>query len=118
MPAAAPMQQPAHAAAPRPHAHRHEEEPPSPVLGVVSMVLGIVSVAMFCLPGFLFGPAAIISGHLALSRARQSRIRPVPGRGAAITGLILGYLSLAGFILAMVFLPALVNWVRESKPPQ
>lgn len=91
---------------------------PSPLLGVVSMVLGIVSVALLCLPGIVFGPAAIIAGHFALSKAKASRIRPVPGRGAAITGLILGYLSLLGFILITLLIgPWMVEKIRASAPP-
>ena len=82
------------------------------------MVLGLVSVMLFCIPGILFGPAAIISGHLARSRAKHSPVQPAPGSAAALTGLILGYLSLAGFILAMVFLPSLVAVIRESNPPE
>jgi hypothetical protein len=91
---------------------------PSPVLSVVSMVLGIVSVMLFCLPGILFGPAAIIAGHVALAKAKRSRLRHVPGRGAAITGLILGYLSLVGFIVALLVLQPLVEWIRHSAPPE
>lgn len=92
-------------------------EVPSPVLGVVAMVLGLVSVMLFCIPGIIFGPAAIISGHLARSRAKHSPVQPAPGSVAALTGLILGYLSLAGFILALVILPGLIEAIRESKPP-
>ncbi len=91
---------------------------PSPVMGVVSMVLGLVSIALFCLPGILFGPAAIICGHLARSRARHSSVQPAPGSGAALTGLILGYLSLAGFILVLVFLKDAVEYLRASEGPQ
>lgn len=95
-----------------------DSEAPSPVLGVISMVLGIVSVMLFCVPGILFGPAAIIAGHVALAKARRSRLRYVPGRGAAVTGLILGYLSLAGFIIALLVLQPLVEWIRHSAPPE
>ena len=91
---------------------------PSPVLGVVAMVLGLVSVMLFCIPGILFGPAAIISGHLARSRAKHSPVQPAPGSGAALTRLILGYLSLAGFILALVVMPFVVEVIRESNAPE
>ncbi|MCB1086397.1 MAG: DUF4190 domain-containing protein [Verrucomicrobiae bacterium] len=117
-----PARQPAHTSInlpPKPSSFPEHHEPPSPFLGVISMVLGIVSVALICLPGILFGPAAIISGHMALARSRRSSVRPVPGRGAAITGLILGYLSLLGFILITLFVgPWIVEKIRASAPPQ
>lgn len=97
------------AASPAPESVAH----PSPVLGVVSMVLGIVSVMLFCLPGFLFGPAAIICGHLARSRGRHSGVTSPPGHGAALTGLLLGYLSLVGFILIILFLQPLAEWAKS-----
>lgn len=78
------------------------------------MVLGIVSVMLFCLPGFLFGPAAIICGHLARSRGRYSGIASPPGHHAALTGLLLGYLSLIGFILIIVFLQPLAELVKSA----
>lgn len=91
---------------------------PSPVLGVISMVLGLVSVMLFCIPGILFGPAAIIFGHIARSRAKHSPVKPAPGSSAALTGLILGYLSLAGFILALVVLPGVIDTIRNSQAPE
>lgn len=94
------------------------EDVPSPVLGVVSMVLGLVGVVFFCLPGILFGPASIICGHLARSRGKQSPIQPPPGHGAALLGLILGYLSLAGFIVVMYFQPVIMDWIRSTKGPE
>lgn len=90
---------------------------PSPVLGVIAMVLGLVSMMLLCIPGILFGPAAIISGHLARSRAKHSPVQPAPGSSAALGGLILGYLSLAGFILVLVVMPSVVEWIRESNAP-
>lgn len=93
-------------------------ELPSPVMGVVSMVLGLVSVMLFCAPGILFGPAAIICGHLARARARNSPVASPPGHGAALIGLILGYLSLIGFIVLIVGLKPAVEWIRETRPPQ
>lgn len=93
-------------------------ELPSPVMGVVSMVLGLVSVMLFCAPGILFGPAAIICGHLARARARHSPVASPPGHGAALIGLILGYLSLIGFIVLIAGLKPAVEWIRETRPPQ
>ncbi|MCB1230287.1 MAG: DUF4190 domain-containing protein [Verrucomicrobiae bacterium] len=90
---------------------------PSPVLGVVSMVVGMVSVVFFCLPGILLGPTAIICGHIARARARHHRISSPPGHRAALIGLILGYLSLAGFILIILLMPPVMDWLRETKAP-
>jgi hypothetical protein len=63
------------------------------------LVLGIVSIPM-C---FLFVPAllAVIFGVIALSQIKGSPGQA--GRGQAIAGLILGAISLAFIILAIVF---------------
>lgn len=94
------------------------DELPSPVLGVTSMVFGIVSVMLFCAPGILLGPAAIISGHIARARARPFPSAKRPGYGAALTGLILGYLSLIGFIILILSIKPAMDWLRETRPPE
>lgn len=105
-------------AAPAPLPEGETDELPSPVLGVTSMVFGIVSVMLFCAPGILLGPAAIISGHIARARARPFPSAKRPGYGAALTGLILGYLSLIGFIILILSIKPAMDWLRETRPPE
>lgn len=61
-------------------------------LAVASLILGILSVVPL---GPLAGIPAIVCGHLSLRRIKR---RFQPGRGLAISGLVLAYLSLAVFV--------------------
>jgi len=64
-------------------------------MAITSLVLGILS--LFC--GFLFGIPAIILGHIARSRARNTPGQYM-GAGKAVAGLTMGYVSiLAAFLL-------------------
>ena len=71
------------------------------------MVLGIASIVL-CLT-FLAGIPAIIVGHISLSRIKKSMGR-LKGEGMALTGLILGYISLP-FILIIAAI-AIPNMIR------
>ena len=55
--------------------------------------------------GCLAGIPAIISGHMALSRYRDQPY--LPGRGMAMVGLVLGYIScvltIVGIIVYLIF---------------
>ncbi len=75
-------------------------------LAVTSLVLGICSVFCACLTGI----AAIITGHISLSRANRDPLK-YGGKGLAIAGLCLGYFfSLFGTaIQAGLLLPALAK---------
>ena len=74
---------------------------------IVSMVLGIASFAL-CL-SFLTGIPAIIVGHISWSKIRRSAGR-LKGEGMALTGLILGYLSLPFLlIVAAIAIPNLLK---------
>ena len=77
-------------------------------LAITSLVLGIVSVVVFCAP---LGIPAIICGHIAHGRARRAPAQ-YGGGGLAIAGFVLGYLSL---VLSLLVLPAMLlpEWVRE-----
>ena len=80
-------------------------------LAVASLILSICAVAM-CL-GPVTGIPGIICGHMALARIRDSG-GMVTGRGMALAGLVLGYLSLlmvVFFVILMagVTLPAFVR---------
>lgn len=73
---------------------------PTSGLAIASLVCGIVGlVTCFFIPGI----AAVICGHMALSRIAESNSR-LGGRGMAMVGLVTGYLS----VLALVFLVAVV----------
>lgn len=74
---------------------------------IASMVLGIASIVL-CLT-FLAGIPAIIVGHLSLSRIKKSMGR-LKGEGMALTGLILGYISLPFIlIIAAIAIPNLIR---------
>ena len=74
---------------------------------IVSMVLGIASFAL-CL-SFITGIPAIILGHISWSKIRRSAGR-LKGEGMALTGLILGYLSLPFIlIVAAIAIPNLLR---------
>jgi type II secretory pathway pseudopilin PulG len=74
---------------------------------IASMVLGIASIVL-CL-SFLAGIPAIIVGHLSLSRIKKSMGR-LKGEGMALTGLILGYISLPFIlIIAAIAIPNLIR---------
>lgn len=77
--------------------------PPAPTSGlaIASLVCGIMGLVT-CL--FLPGIPAVICGHMALNRIADPSVR-LQGRGMAIAGLIMGYVSLmmiAGFVLLMI----------------
>jgi len=69
-------------------------------LAIASLVLGLLSLITCSLLG-VGALAAIICGHLAMSRIKSSN-GAVGGRGMALTGLITGYLSLIVVVLLMV----------------
>lgn len=71
------------------------------------MVLGIASIAL-CL-SFIAGIPAIILGHISLSKIKKSMGR-LKGEGMALTGLILGYISLPFIlIIAAIAIPNLLR---------
>jgi hypothetical protein len=79
---------------------------PTSGLAIASMVCGIVGlVACMMIPGVL-SIAAVICGHLAISRIRNSPV-PISGRGMAIAGLATGYTALG--ILACTLFALVVN---------
>lgn len=71
-------------------------------LAIASLILGILSITP-CL-GLLSAIAAIITGHIAHSRARKDPLQ-FGGKGMAIGGFVLGYISL--LVLPALLLPAL-----------
>ncbi|SMQ58806.1 DUF4190 domain-containing protein [Agreia sp. VKM Ac-1783] len=60
---------------------------PTNVLGIVTLVLGVL--------GFAIVP--VITGHIALAQIKRTGD---DGRGITIAGLVLGYIALAGYVFA------------------
>ena len=87
---------------------------PSPALGATSLVLGILGLVT-CIGAILLAPAAIICGHIALSKAKHSPVQPAPGRMLALIGTILGYVGLAGLILTLILLPFIKTAVEAAE---
>jgi type II secretory pathway pseudopilin PulG len=86
-------------------------------LAVTSLVLGILAVACF---GPLTGLPAVITGHMARSRARKSPA-VYGGEGLALGGLITGYIGLAVSgvaIMAALLLPALAKAKERAQTIQ
>jgi hypothetical protein len=71
-------------------------------LPIVSLVLGIVSVVLgiCCYSGFLTGPAAIITGIIAMVQIKNNPML-YKGKGFAIGGIIMGAL---GPIIVILYL--------------
>jgi len=83
---------------------RQTQPVPAPVgqqatngMAIASLVCGLGQL----LAGFPAGIAAIILGHLAQRRIRETGER---GEGMARAGLILGYIGTAGFLLLILFI--------------
>jgi hypothetical protein len=72
---------------------------PTEPLAVWSLVLGIIS--MICCTFMIFGIGAVVTGHLALGSIKKSPNRQ--GRGMALAGLIMGYISIVSGILGIAF---------------
>ncbi|SEB65868.1 hypothetical protein SAMN04489806_1426 [Paramicrobacterium humi] len=75
------------------------------VLGIVGIVIGIWSfvpiLGLFsAVTGFVPALLGVVFGHVGLGKARQLR---GTGHSAALTGLILGYITLAVIVLVTVF---------------
>jgi len=74
---------------------------PTSGLAVASLVCGIIGlVTCMLFPGI----PAVICGHMALNHLSRPEVR-MTGRGMAITGLVMGYLSilvLAGFVVLFI----------------
>ncbi len=86
--------------------HFEEEAEPEPDgvpgMAIASLIMGGLNLLTGCLPAILLAPLAIIFGHLALGKLKHQTHPSGTGRTMAMIGLILGYIGLATFILAMV----------------
>lgn len=72
---------------------------PNSGLAIASLVLGIAS--FLCCMGALTAIPGLITGHMARSEIQKSGGR-IGGDGMALTGLILGYLTLALTIIGTI----------------
>jgi hypothetical protein len=103
------------------------EPPVPPVAGVATSRLAIWSLVLGCLAivllvvclGPLFAIPAVICGHLAFGRIKQSR-GLLAGQGMALAGLITGYISigLSLILIPMMVAIALPNFVRARQTAQ
>lgn len=69
--------------------------PPTNTLAIISMIAAIVGLFTFA----ILSLAGVIMGHIALNQIKK---RAEGGRGMAITGLILGYVGIAFWILFLI----------------
>lgn len=85
-------------------------------LAIAAMVTGISSLLLFavCLLGAPASIAAIVLGHLARRQIRRSGGMK-SGSGMALAGLIIGYVTLAVFVVACIVV--LVLAISESNKP-
>jgi len=72
---------------------------PTSSLAVWSFILGLASI--FCF-GVITGIPAIFCGHMALGRIKRAD-GALGGSGLAIAGLIIAYISLAGWAIIVLF---------------
>ena len=85
-----PQTAPAQPATPASPQYGYPPVRPTNVLGIITLVLGVL--------GFAIVP--VITGHIALAQIKRTGD---DGRGITIAGLVLGYIGLAGYLLAALF---------------
>lgn len=74
---------------------------PTEPLAIWSLVLSLVGLMGFCCGGPLLGIAAVICGHLGLSKINANP--NLQGRGLALAGLIIGYFAVVSWVLYLIF---------------
>ncbi|WP_440709341.1 DUF4190 domain-containing protein [Herbiconiux sp. YIM B11900] len=75
-------------AGPAPHVYPAQTK--TNTLGIITLVLGVLG----------FGLVPVITGHIALGQIKRTGEE---GRGLTLAGLILGYVTLAGWLLVAFF---------------
>jgi hypothetical protein len=74
---------------------------PTEPLAIWSLVLSIVGLVGFCCGGPLLGIAAVVCGHLGLSKINANP--NLQGRGLALAGLIIGYFAIVSWVFYLIF---------------
>jgi hypothetical protein len=85
------------------------------MLAVLSLILSVLGLFGFCCGLFLAGGiAGIVCGHIALSRIKANP--ELEGHGLALTGLIIGYLAVAGWLVWILLFGglAVLQGITES----
>lgn len=75
---------------------------PTSGLAIASLICGIVGLVLCMFFPGIPNIAAVICGHMALSRIRNSPV-PIEGRGMAIAGLITGYVGIGMIVISLLF---------------
>jgi hypothetical protein len=84
-------------------------------LAVLSLIFSILGLFGFCCGFFLMGGVAgIVCGHIALSRIKANP--ELEGHGLALTGVIIGYLAVAGWLIWILLFGglAVLQGISES----
>jgi hypothetical protein len=100
VPASAPQISPAPAppGAPMTLAQQRKTEP----LAIMALVFGGIGIFGFCCGLFLMSAVAgVVCGHLALSKIKANP--ELEGHGLALSGLIIGYIAIASWLIWVVF---------------
>ena len=85
------------------------------LLAVLSLIFSVLGLFGFCCGLFLAGGiAGIVCGHIALSRIKANP--ELEGHGLALTGLIIGYLAVAGWLIWILLFGglAVLQGITES----
>lgn len=82
-------------------------------LAIAALIFGILALVLFwtAFGGIILGLVAIILGIVGMRKAKKGT---GGGRGMAVTGLVLGILSLLGGIITAVILAVLANQVGQT----
>ena len=72
------------------------------ILAITTFLLGFIPFfgIVFCMISWLFALLAVIFGHIGASQGSKTGV----GGGQGVAGLILGYLTLAGYLLPFLLL--------------
>ncbi|MDB6076813.1 MAG: serine/threonine protein kinase [Akkermansiaceae bacterium] len=92
---------------------------PSSGLAIGAMICGILSFLSCCFPyiELPLGIAAIVMGHIAVSKVKSDPVR-YAGKGMARTGLVLGYIGLVISLLIGIFAIRMYSATKDMNEQQ